>query len=431
MSKSAAQLPGRHRGPGPRRLRRDALVPDVLPDPARRQPGGHRAGHPRRRAPGACCRCGTCGSFFTPVHQRRERRRRLRREAVLRRLRDPLDRTCWPPPGTWSAKHTAQLDGYDISEACRDLRSYLDMLTNWYVRRSRQRFFDERHQRLRRAVHLPGDAPACARRCCRWSARKSGAGSPAGARCTWPTGRTPKPVPGRPTSWSRPWSRPADRSIGSSLRKAANLRVRLPLQELTVVAPGAAALAGFATIVADELNLRTVTLLDAERPPPESSASARSSSSTPAPRARAWARTCSWPSRVPSPATGRCPTPGWSPPAAWTLEPHEYTLETVVAEAGGGRGIDAAAVLPGGGFVVLNTEVTPNWTPRAPPGTWSAPSSRPARTRTAGQRPHPHQSHRHEDVVDALQANAEPRQGTETLTRSELGSVAGRRETAP
>jgi isoleucyl-tRNA synthetase len=41
------------------------------------------------------------------------------------------------------------------------------------------------------------------------------------------------------------------------------------------------------------------------------------------------------------------------------LEPQEYTLETVVAEAADGAGSRAAAVLPGGGFVVLNTEVTP------------------------------------------------------------------------
>jgi len=41
------------------------------------------------------------------------------------------------------------------------------------------------------------------------------------------------------------------------------------------------------------------------------------------------------------------------------LEPQEYTLETVVAEAAEGAGSRAAAVLPGGGFVVLNTEVTP------------------------------------------------------------------------
>jgi len=42
------------------------------------------------------------------------------------------------------------------------------------------------------------------------------------------------------------------------------------------------------------------------------------------------------------------------------LEPQEYTLETVVAESDGGPAASSAvAVLPGGGFVVLNTEVTP------------------------------------------------------------------------
>ena len=49
----AAQLPRRARGLRPRRRRRDALVPDVEPDPARRQPHRHRAQHPRGRPPGA------------------------------------------------------------------------------------------------------------------------------------------------------------------------------------------------------------------------------------------------------------------------------------------------------------------------------------------------------------------------------------------
>src|SRR5690606_38497007 len=36
---------------------------------------------------------------------------------------------------------TAQMDAYDISGACATVRSYLDALTNWYVRRSRDRFW--------------------------------------------------------------------------------------------------------------------------------------------------------------------------------------------------------------------------------------------------------------------------------------------------
>ena len=138
-----AQLPGRLRGPGPRRLRRHALVPDGQPHPARRQPGGHRTGHPRRRAPGHPAAVERL-QLLHPVHERRQGRRRLRRAAALRRLRrHRWTSTCWPTPATWSANMTAQLDSYDISGACDELRSYLDMLTNWYVRRSRQRFFDE------------------------------------------------------------------------------------------------------------------------------------------------------------------------------------------------------------------------------------------------------------------------------------------------
>ena len=49
----AAQLPRCDRGVRPRRFRRDAVVPDGLTDPARRQPDRHRTGHPRGRPAGA------------------------------------------------------------------------------------------------------------------------------------------------------------------------------------------------------------------------------------------------------------------------------------------------------------------------------------------------------------------------------------------
>jgi isoleucyl-tRNA synthetase len=53
-------------------------------------------------------------------------------------------------------------------------------------------------------------------------------------------------------------------SAGSALRKAANLRNRLPLSRLTVVAE--ADLSGFESLVADELNLKTVDLLAPDAP---------------------------------------------------------------------------------------------------------------------------------------------------------------------
>ena len=36
---------------------------------------------------------------------------------------------------------TERMDGYDIAGACGSIQSYLDALTNWYIRRSRERFW--------------------------------------------------------------------------------------------------------------------------------------------------------------------------------------------------------------------------------------------------------------------------------------------------
>ena len=55
-------------------------------------------------------------------------------------------------------------------------------------------------------------------------------------------------------------------SAGSALRKGAGLRNRLPLAELTVVVDGAERWPGFEPIVADELNVKSVRLLDADHP---------------------------------------------------------------------------------------------------------------------------------------------------------------------
>ena len=55
-------------------------------------------------------------------------------------------------------------------------------------------------------------------------------------------------------------------SATSALRKAGSLRNRLPLASLTVVVDDPAALAGFEAIVADEVNVKAVRLLDADAP---------------------------------------------------------------------------------------------------------------------------------------------------------------------
>ncbi|HBH60023.1 MAG TPA: isoleucine--tRNA ligase, partial [Arthrobacter bacterium] len=177
---------------------------------------------------------------------------------------DTLDQYLLANTGDLVRNMTAQLDSYDISGACDELRSYLDMLTNWYVRRSRQRFFDE-----------SADAFDALYTALETVSRVAASLLPLVSEEIWRGLTGGRSV--HLADWPDADMFPANASLveamdrvqqicstGSSLRKAANLRVRLPLQELTVVAPGADALGGFAAVVADELNIRSVRLLDAE-----------------------------------------------------------------------------------------------------------------------------------------------------------------------
>jgi isoleucyl-tRNA synthetase len=145
-------------------------------------------------------------------------------------------------------------------------------------------------------------------------------------------------------------------SAGSALRKAAGLRNRLPLSSLTVVVPDAGALAGFESIVADELNLKEVRLLDADAPEAASYGVTQKLSVN---------------ARAAGPRLGRdvqtairgSKSGDWSVAEDGTvtsggllLQEGEYTLETV---ASAGDGATVTGMLPRGGFVVLDTEVTP------------------------------------------------------------------------
>jgi isoleucyl-tRNA synthetase len=52
---------------------------------------------------------------------------------VLAKLRTTLERV------------TASMEAYDLAGACADIRTFLDALNNWYIRRSRPRFWKEEH----------------------------------------------------------------------------------------------------------------------------------------------------------------------------------------------------------------------------------------------------------------------------------------------
>ncbi|MBT2552383.1 isoleucine--tRNA ligase [Arthrobacter sp. ISL-5] len=274
---------------------------------------------------------------------------------------DTLDQYLLANTGDLVRNMTAQLDSYDISGACDELRSYLDMLTNWYVRRSRQRFFDENvdaFDALYTALEAVSRVSASLLPLVSEEIWRGLTGGRSVHLADWPDAGL---FPANPALVEAMDRVQQICSTGSSLRKAANLRVRLPLQELTVVAPGADALEGFAAVVADELNLRRVRMLDAASASPEEFGIEQKLVVN---------------ARAAGPRLGKnvqlaikgSKSGDWSVSDAGVvtaggleLEPQEYTLETVVAgsESGSATASSAVAVLPGGGFVVLNTEVTP------------------------------------------------------------------------
>ena len=82
------------------------------------------------------------------------------------------------------------MDAYDIPGACESVRQFVDAMTNWYIRRSRERFWDTAPVTVPRAAAFDTLYTALEvltrvpPRCCPWSPRRSGAASPADVRCT-------------------------------------------------------------------------------------------------------------------------------------------------------------------------------------------------------------------------------------------------------
>ncbi len=169
-----------------------------------------------------------------------------------------LDRYILAKTSAAVAELSAQLDEYNVPAACQALREYLDSLTNWYIRRSRDRFW-------------AGDKAALdtlwtvLEAVCRAAAPLL----PLTTEAIW-RGLTGEPSV-HLTDWPELHDWPADDelatamdlvravcSTGLSLRKARQLRVRLPLARLTVGHPAAISLAPYADLIRDEVNVKEV-----------------------------------------------------------------------------------------------------------------------------------------------------------------------------
>jgi isoleucyl-tRNA synthetase len=146
-------------------------------------------------------------------------------------------------------------------------------------------------------------------------------------------------------------------STALGLRKGNGLRVRQPLPALTVVTPEAGDLQAFAGLVADEVNVKDVRLVDlGSAAEAEFGVTQRLvvNARAAGPRLGKDVQTAIRAAREGDWTTA---PDGTVTAGGVALAEGEYEVQTVVA--GDGDGTSATAALPGAGFVVLDTSVSP------------------------------------------------------------------------
>ena len=254
---------------------------------------------------------------------------------------------------------TTALDVNDISGACDELRAFCDALTNWYVRRSRSRFWEEDRDAID-TLHTVLEVVT----------RLAAPLLPLVSEVIWRGLTGGRSV--HLSDWPAADALPADaelvdamdevRAVCStvlSLRKAQNLRVRLPLPEVTVAAPDAARLEPFRAIIADEVNVKKVDLTDDVSAHGKFELVVNARAAGPrlgkqvqtvikAVKAGDWSENADGVVTVhPGHSAGSAPAAGID------LLPEEYTQRLVAAEP------ESTAALPGNtGLVVLDSTVT-------------------------------------------------------------------------
>lgn len=250
---------------------------------------------------------------------------------------------------------TESFDVYDIAGACESFREFVESLTNWYVRRSRARFwagqdedpaaFDTLYTVLEVACRLAAPLLPLATEAV-W---RGLTGERSVHLTDWPSADE---LPEDPELVAAMDEVQAVCSVASSVRKANKLRVRLPLPGLTVASPTAEHLAPYRELIADEMNVKSVTLAtDADEYGRfEIAVNARAAGprlGKEVQRAIKGAKSGDW-----SVQTG---PDGAEVVVAGGIELHEgeYSKKLVAVEP------DSTAGLPGGrGLVVLDTAVT-------------------------------------------------------------------------
>src|SRR3954454_18096849 len=269
---------------------------------------------------------------------------------------DPLDRYLLAKCRQYVEQATAEMDDYAIADACESTRSFLDVLTNWYIRRSRDRFWGDNADAFDTLYTVLETV-------CRVTAPLL----PLTTEEVWRglTGERSVHL----ADWPLADELPADEALvaamdqvrevcsaTSALRKAANLRNRLPLASLTVVVEDPSSVDGFESIVADEVNVKAVRLLAADAP--EAASYGVSQKLTVNARAAGPRLGKDVQQAIKGSKSGDwwVAEDGTVTAGGLALAEGEYVLETV---AGAADDTTAVGVLPTGGVVVLDAAVTP------------------------------------------------------------------------
>ena len=268
--------------------------------------------------------------------------------------RNVLDQYLLAKTGQLVHDVTIDLESFDSPLAAAKLRDFAEILTNWYVRRSRERFwsgtdtdaFDTLFTVLETLTRVAAPlAPLVTEEV--WQGLTGGRSVHLE---DWPPAEL---FPANPSLVAAMDLVRDVASAGLSLRKAKDLRVRLPLARVTVVTADPSVLDPFGEILGEELNVKDVEL----EPFDEGSL-----------EAYGIARKLTVNSRAAGPRIGKQVQTVIQAAKAgdWTqdgdtvvvggvgLVEGEYELELSAASES-----TAIAFLSGGGFVLLDTEVTP------------------------------------------------------------------------
>ncbi|MFV0426256.1 MAG: class I tRNA ligase family protein, partial [Beutenbergiaceae bacterium] len=276
---------------------------------------------------------------------------------------DVLDRYMLAKTADFADAVKADLSDYDIPAAVGKLRDHLDVLTNWYVRNSRQRFWDESggaYDTLFTVLEVTCRVAAPLAPLVAEEVWRGLTGGRSVHLTDWPDSAAASDAPAAALVPDAELVAAMDTvrtvvSTAHGLRKANSLRVRQPLRRLTVAVENPDALADFTSLIADEVNLKDVRLVSEEQAPAAEFG---------------LVTTLQINARVAGPRLGKdvqrvigaARAGGWQADAdgnvtvdGIALQDGEFSLVTKVEDRFGDS--IAAAVLPGGGFVVLDLEL--------------------------------------------------------------------------